>query len=70
MIEWAVAQGRCDVKEAKIADELTEAMCDSKKWNINNMNASEWGINLQPVSLKKGSCDVLESWLFITCCHH
>lgn len=59
-------QGRCDGKEAKIGDELIEVKCDSKKWNINNMNASEWGINLHPVSLKKGSCNVLESWLVIT----
>lgn len=54
MMEWAVEQGRCDVKEATVADELIETMCDSKKWNINNMNASEWGINLHPVNSKEG----------------
>lgn len=31
MMEWAVVQERCDVKEAKVAGELIEAMCDSKK---------------------------------------
>lgn len=54
MMEWAAEQGRCDVKEAKVADELIETMCDSKKWNINNMNASEWGIKLHLVSFKEG----------------
>lgn len=49
MTEWAVVMW-CDTKEAKDADELIEIMCDSKKQNTNNMNASEWGINLHPVS--------------------
>lgn len=74
MMEWAVEQSRCDVKEAKVAGELIEAMCDSKKWNIGKMNASEWGTNLHPVGLKKGSCEGLESQLLITvdyyCCRH
>lgn len=63
MMEWAVVQERCDVKEAKVAGELIEAMCDSKKQNINRMNASEWRINLHPLSSKKGTCDILESLL-------
>lgn len=31
VMEGAVVQGRYDVKEAKVADGLTEAVCDSKK---------------------------------------
>ena len=31
MMEGPVVQVRCDVKEAKVADGLTEAVCDSKK---------------------------------------
>lgn len=41
MMEWSVEQSRCDVKEAKVAGELIEAMCDSKKWNMGKMNTSE-----------------------------
>lgn len=62
-----MVQGRCDVKEAKVADGLTEAVCDSKKMNMNGMNVWGWGINLDHVSLKKDSCNVLGS---VACCHH